>query len=197
MREPVAPEEITATQAEPEEEPTADLLVDAGSDAGGQPKDMNLPIQSETLEPVPDLPAAPTFPSLEEYKIKWAEKLALHSRENHPLVFTHQNLVPKPVTQLWQDCPHVPFEELKSDESQWRLSVSRPLGAFSGLQYSPKECGGVPMYKHISGEVDFRRYSQFQLTSMLGFVLHRNDGAFLRKAKLQEEEIAAIHESPP
>ena len=50
------------------------------------------------------------------------------------------------------------------------------------------------MYTHISGQTDFRRFSQFQLTSMMGFLLHRNDGGFLRKLKLAENEIAAIHE---
>ena len=52
------------------------------------------------------------------------------------------------------------------------------------------------MYTHLSGQTDFRRYSQFQLTSMLGFLLHRNDGSFLRKSNLAEDEIAAIHECP-
>ena len=84
----------------------------------------------------------------------------------------------------------MPFEQLLSDEARWRLSVCRPKGAFTQSNFSDI---GVPTYCHITGGVDFRRRSALQLTSLLGFVLSRNDGAFLHN-NLSENEVAAIHE---
>ncbi len=85
----------------------------------------------------------------------------------------------------------MPFEDLPSDEAQWRLAVCRPHGAFQDAMF---EAGGIPKYAHITGGgVDFRRRSTSQLVSMMGFVLNRNDGAFRRRV-LSEDEIAGVHE---
>ena len=48
-----------------------------------------------------------------------------------------------------EDCPYVPFAELKSEEAQARLSVCKPI---SGLQ-EKSLIGGVERYAHNSGEV--------------------------------------------
>ena len=77
--------------------------------------------------------------SLEEYKTVWAANLAKHSR----VVagdFGNNNLVPKAVPALWQDCPHVSgFDSLKSDDAISRLSVCRPHSAIEQASFT----GGV------------------------------------------------------
>ena len=118
--------------------------------------------------------------------------------------------------------PYVPFEELRSNESQWRLSVCRPHGAFQDSSIE----GGVPKsrylilffpphpscsrspacsgcflwlgvalgrYAHITGGVDFRRRSPYILASTMGFLLQRNTGAFMERY-LSQAEIASVHE---
>ena len=119
---------------------------------------------SNDYEPVPELPepAAPR-PSLDEYKEKWERLLALHSR-CVPGPFSHDNLVPWPDNRLWQDCPHVPFDKLRSEEAQARLSVCRPI---SGI-VAANVIGGVPTYAHNTGEVNFRRRAPLQLAATLG-----------------------------
>ena len=42
------------------------------------------------------------YPSLEQYQALWDSRLAQHSRAN-PGAFSRQNLVPEPISQLWQD----------------------------------------------------------------------------------------------
>ena len=83
------------------------------------------------------LPVLPveTRPSLEQYRDKWARQLAQHSK---PVEgdFSIDNLVPLAIHVLWQDCPHVAFSELKSEEAQARLSVCKPI---SGLQERTSE----------------------------------------------------------
>ena len=91
-----------------------------------------------------------------------------HSAPN-PGPFCRENLVPDPIPQLWQDCPYVPFDALRSDEAQARLSRCRPI---SGLQTARIE-DGVNHYVHNVGEVNFRRRAPLQLASTLGFVLPR------------------------
>jgi hypothetical protein len=92
-------------------------------------------------------------PSLEEYKEKWSRLLAQHSKPVEG-EYSIGNLVPTPIHQLWQDCPYVPFDELKSEEAQSRLSVCQPI---SGLTETTR-AGGVERYAHNSGEVPRRRY---------------------------------------
>ena len=54
-------------------------------------------------EESPD-PVYTKWPTLDEYKVKWAFLLEKHSRPNDG-GFSRNNLVPEPITQLWQDCP--------------------------------------------------------------------------------------------
>ena len=42
-------------------------------------------------------------PTVEEYQQRWDERLAYHSRSNSD-PFSWDNLVPRPVHVLWQDC---------------------------------------------------------------------------------------------
>ena len=100
------PEE-QATQREPEEEPGHEEeleppLLEEESEAEEQ--EANLPIQVGG-DDVPDLPAPVEMPTLEEYKKRWSAKLEYHARQNANAFSTLRNLIPKPVPQLWQDCP--------------------------------------------------------------------------------------------
>ena len=94
-----------------------DDLEDFGAFAarGFVPKSFNLP---------PDEPPR----SLADYKKDWDEKFASHSRDV-PGEFGRSNLIPKAVPELWQDCPHVDFDALKTDAAISRLSVCRPYSA--------------------------------------------------------------------
>jgi hypothetical protein len=85
-------------------------------------------------------------PSLSEYEERWTSLLARNSREVEG-EFGPENLVPKPIHQLWQDCPYVPFDKLKSDEAQARLAVVKPK---SGLEPASAH-DAVPRYPHNTG----------------------------------------------
>eukprot|EP00973_Karenia_brevis_P096384 12431531-Karenia_brevis.AAC.1 len=125
-------------------------------------------------------------PTLEEYEEKWQKKCAWHAR---PVAgtFSRNNLIPTPIPQLWQDCPYVPFDELKSNEAQARLSVCRPV---SGLE--PASCvNGIPRYAHNTGDVNFRRRAPLQVASTLGFVLNKRSGKFLGLSSIESN---AVHE---
>ncbi len=76
-------------------------------------------------------------PTVEEYQERWAERLAHHCRVNNE-PFSWQNLVPTPKHVLWQDCPYVPFEELKSEDAQARLSTPQETNALGCLM--PTKC---------------------------------------------------------
>ena len=86
--------------------------------------------------------------------------------------------------------PYYLAQNYSPDEAKWRLAVCRPSGAFRNAEV---EGGLVPKYAHITGSVDFKRRSPLQLTSMMGFLLHKNDGAFMQRW-ISQEEISAIHE---
>ena len=60
-----------------------------------------------------ELPTIPkvVFPTLDQYKAKWASLLEYHARGNDD-AYSAENLVPTPQHVLFQDCPHVPFSEL-------------------------------------------------------------------------------------
>ena len=141
--------------SEPECEPDFEL-----------PLDEEDPVDEDAM--VPDLLEPPEQrPTLEEYKEKWSRLLAQHSR-CVPGTFSAENLVPAPDSRLFQDCPHVPFDKLQSEEAQARLSVCRPL---SGLE-AANVVGGVPTYAHNTGEVNYRRRAPLQLASTLGLRIH-------------------------
>ena len=105
-------EEVDAPeQEEPECEPSQLL---PSSDEG------EYEVEDEEDEWVPELPPdVPERPSVEEYQKRWDSLKAWHAR-CVPGEFCRDNLVPTPEPQLWQDCPYVPFEELKSSEAQSR-----------------------------------------------------------------------------
>ena len=142
--------------AEPESEPDVehgeakpeDGADDKCSDQDSA-EDAALPVEEDALPVLPQV----SRPSLEEYKEKWTRLLAKHSKPVEG-EYSIGNLVPTPIHQLWNDCPHVPFAELKSEEAQSRLSVCQPI---SGLTETTR-AGGVERYAHNSGEVTHRRY---------------------------------------
>ena len=123
-------------------------------------------------------------PTLQQYERKWEEKFAKHTRTS-PDGFDLDNLAPNPIWQLWQDCPYVPFDDLKSDASQSRLSVCRPHSALE----EPTPHGG--RYAHVTGETNYRRRAPMQLATTMGFVLNKRSGAFLG---LTPTETNAVHD---
>ena len=137
-------------------------------------------------EESPSMPDEPEPPTLQEYQAKWTVLKAYHERSNED-AFSEANLVPRPISQLWQDCPHVPFAELKSEEAQARLSVCRPATAFTEASFKD----GTPRYAHISGSQEFQRRATWQLASTMGFVVGKNRGLFL---SVSEKEKMAVHE---
>lgn len=170
-------------ESEPESEPCASApeLVADDADEGEGCDDLS----GSELDIAPAIPREPR-PTLEQYKVKWANILALHSKAVEG-GFSLDNLVPVPIHELWQDCPYVPFDKLKSEEAQARLSVCKPI---SGLQETTRE-NGVERYAHNAGGVFFQKRSPLQLASTLGFVLDRQSGNFLG---LRPEELEALHE---
>eukprot|EP00973_Karenia_brevis_P075832 10535964-Karenia_brevis.AAC.1 len=139
LREPAAPAWTPERKVEPVEDDTT-------SEHGMIATDEALPDYIPQLDDdfgnvqVPDLPGSPNQrPTLEEYEKMWDEQFAWHARTTSG-EYSRENLCPTPVPQLWQDVPHVPFDELKSAEAQSRLSVCRP---HSSLE--PASCAdGVP-----------------------------------------------------
>ncbi len=98
-------------------------ITDAQSDDGLATPLAEVDCEDEEELVVPDHPVAHR-PTVEEYQERWKERLAHHSRVNNE-PFSWQNLVPAPKHVLWQDCPYVPFEGLKSEHAQARLSTSQ------------------------------------------------------------------------
>ena len=196
MREPQrgeAVEEETQqeeTQQEPEEEPLNDLPTQGvsaeGADCDG-PEAVEDDAEEKEEEEEEEVPEPPEqWPSLEEYKLKWDRLFNQHTAVN-PGSFSRDNLVPEPISQLFQDIPWVPFDALRSDEAQARLSRTRPI---SGLQTARIE-DGINVYSHNVGEVNFRRRAPLQLASTMGFVLNNRNGKFLG---ISDDERAALHE---
>ena len=122
---------------------------------GREIEDVPIPLEEDNSEDdekpnventVPDLPTATPKPSLQEYRERWAEKLAWHSRES-PGDFGDDDLIPKKFVNLFQDAPHVPFSSLVSRASQARIAVCRPLSSFT----EANRHDGVPRYMHCTG----------------------------------------------
>jgi len=148
------------------------------------------PIDEEFIDEleVPDLPKEEfqRRPTLEEYQTRWDEKKNWHARPV-PGEFSRDNLVPLPVEALWQDCPYVPFDELKSVASQSQLSVCRPYCSFE-----PANCDdGVPRYAHVTGDVNYRRRAMLQLAGTMGFLLNKSSG---KSMGLTPHETDCVHE---
>ena len=182
--------EQQATQPEPEPEDQAEEHFE-----GDAPQAYEAEEQVEGIDDAPHLPTAElpeqpatVYPTLEEYQKKWDEEFAVHAKCYPTAKFSLECLVPKPIPNLWQDCPYVPFDKLKSEEAQARLTTARPHSAFQPSNV----VAGVPRYSHITGEVCFRRRASHMLTSMMGFILNKNDHRDMRN--LTPEETHALHE---
>ena len=104
-----------------------------------------------------------------------------------PGEFSTTNLVPEPIWELWQDCPHVPFDHLISNDAVSRLSRCRPVNGFTPAHVQD----GYIRYAHNTGEVNFWRRHPLQLASTLGFILNKRAGHF---PGLCPEEKRALHE---
>jgi len=159
---------------------------DLGTD--GEDADMEMPLgQLEVLDPVDHNLRERT----QKYAAGWRRKLRHHSRQvpgpARDLAFGVGNLVPMPNPDMWQDAPHLPFDELKSSEAQNRLSACRPI---SGMREAGV-VGGVPTYAHNTGEVNMRRRATLQVASTLGFVLNERGGKFMG---ITAAETEAVHE---
>ena len=152
--------ELEPAAGEEEERPVELPLLEEGDDDGTGEEDEGTEAAEEEEEDTPG-----TWPTLEEYKAKWDGLLAQHSRPV-PGDFSRDNLVPEPIPQLWQNCPHVPFSKLESDDAQSRLSRCRPVSGFK----PPHTEDGVVRYSHNTCEANFRRMAPLQLASTLGFI---------------------------
>ena len=103
-----AQQDAVETQPEPEEEPLLEDIPFAQEDEADAEDALDaLPLIQEELGG-PDPPQPVTLPTLEEYQKKWEDAFKFHTRGNCA-VFSNKNLVPKPIPQLFQDCPWVPF----------------------------------------------------------------------------------------
>ena len=169
----VASQGSDCTQEEPEGEPIADtgargsqeppdasrvpnvedeIQVDSEDEAAAAGSDEET--ERETTEreamdvdPAIEIPDV-VYPTLDEYKEKWAIALAKHSMAVSG-EFSLTNLVPQPISELWQDCPHVPFEKLVSNDAVARLSRCRPVNGFTPAHVQD----GYVRYAHNTGEV--------------------------------------------
>ena len=83
-----------------------DLPLEPHADDEKEAEQVLLPLEGS--ENVPDLPESQEFPSTEEYKRRWAEKLKHHANKCEGF-FATANLVPEPVPQLWNDCRTLNF----------------------------------------------------------------------------------------
>ena len=137
------------------------------------------------VDPQEELPDT-VYPTLQEYQAKWDSLRAQHSKAN-PGPFSYSNLVPEPISQLWQNCPYVPFDKLVSNDAVSRLSRCRPINGFTPAHVADN----VVRYAHNTGEVNFRKRHPLQLASTLGFILNKRKGHF---PGLKEEEKTALHE---
>ena len=179
LRPPLEKEKVQSdTQEEPEVEP-------ASPENDEQEPALEGVVPGEAVEDDDTLPPV-GYPTLEQYQEIWARKLAEHSRPV-PGELGRDNLVPEPIHQLWQDCPYVPFDRLKSDDAMARLSRCRPISGFTPAHHED----GVVRYAHNTGETHFRRRAPMQLAATLGFILNSRSGKFLG---LTPEEKEALHE---
>ncbi len=115
---------------------------DAPGERGLSPQDP----PGDAAEPAAE-PDLLTLPSLRQYKQKWDQAKARHTKSNDD-IYSHANLVPRPCSALMQDVPWVPFDLLQSSEAQCRLSVVKPSGTpvkepeyYNGVEHFPKKFG--------------------------------------------------------
>jgi hypothetical protein len=176
---PHSPEELALEEAAAIE---GALLLVADIDA----TDDEMPTRAEQAALAERTPERRPFPSIEEYRTQWAAKKAIHVRAV-PGDFSRENLVPKPDPDLMQDVPWVPFEAVKSDEAQARLSVCRMLSNMEGTDNIEHR----PHFAGKTGEVLFRRRNPLQIAATFACLLNKREGKF---TGLSIAELAAWHE---
>ncbi len=100
----VAPDQNTQPEPEPEEA----VLDECGGGDVAPPMEDDVDSDEDVLLPtedaVPEAPAQVEYPTMEEYKARWEEKLAAHSKAQVTKPFSLATLVPTPLPALWQDC---------------------------------------------------------------------------------------------
>ena len=86
------------SQPEPEAEPTDDITKEP----------LALPEEDEVILPEDVVPQPPVteYPTLEQYEKKWDDQLTKYSKSNEG-DFDNDNLIPTPIPNLFQDCPHI------------------------------------------------------------------------------------------
>jgi hypothetical protein len=160
-------EDIEPAIEDPNQDPDRGIDVEAEQELANEAAE----VDEEEPEELPEK----VWPTLEQYQAKWEAGLAEHSRQNTG-PFSRENLVPEPISQLWQDVPFVSFDKLTTDDGIARLSRCRPI---AGFRESHCDTAGIH-YAHCSGEVNFRRRAPLQLASTLGFILSKRSGKFMR-----------------
>ena len=127
------------TLTQPEEEPLLEEPPEVVADGAFVEED------DEAGEEEPDISLDPpvTRPTLEEYQAMWRNLYEQHSKAV-PEAYSRDNLVPTPIPELFQDCPWVPFDELKSNEAMSRLAAARPISSLQEAGFYD----GVPYYAH-------------------------------------------------
>ncbi len=101
-------EDANASQqnTQPEPEPEDADVDECGSDVAlpmEEDADPEDEIALPMTENVPDAPRPAAYPTLEEYKKQWAERLKAHAKPTNSN-FSLSVLVPRPIANLWQDC---------------------------------------------------------------------------------------------
>ena len=100
-------------------------------------------------------PPPPAGTSTQAQQAQWAESRRFFSRAPGG-AFSHENLVPTPRPELWQDAPHSPLEHLRSPQAQGRLSVCQLISSMEESRVNV----GVATYASSTGDVNFKRRTQ-------------------------------------
>lgn len=154
----------------------------------GEPSDAPSPRESYVAEMLHDRSPVLTTsrPSLTDMRAHLACSKAWHARAPTGDL-SSANLVPFPEHQLWQECPYVPFDKLRSTVAQSRLFVCRPL---SGLEQD--SCaGGAPRYAHNTGGVKLRRWEPLRMANTMVLILNKHSG---KATGLTPDELDAVYE---
>ena len=128
MRSPHVKEFVAErdTQNEPEQEPQLDAPEPTPSESSEARPATELPVEREAPEDGEEFDddddchhanedegdaeqeelCKEQYPTLEEYKARWARLLEQHARPVEG-VFSRENLTPQPIHELWQDCPYL------------------------------------------------------------------------------------------
>ena len=103
------------------------------------------------------LPTEPR-PTLQEYKAKWESLLAEHSRSIEG-AFSAENLCPKPIHQLWQDCARLMINHVLHMENACcrtrRCLQPRPLRAVPQIDLARQPSPPLRLQTHIGFAREF------------------------------------------